>query len=213
MRVLLGCLMLVGCEPTAAIDSPDASSPPSDAPVVEHGLMVSLIAAPALPGPVRPELNVTFATFKLDRLQAIGDAGGDQVNNVELTWDGSESAPAPFMLDQAPTGIYSKVTLDIDAGVADYSYEIRGTCKVSGAIRDFEIHDRNSLRIQINGFDRTLQPGMDVTLLVKLDLKDALGQIDFGNLDTESGTLVLGNNDSQMSDFRDRLRFAFKRGN
>jgi hypothetical protein len=214
MRLLLGCLVLMGCHSDDTATPPaDSGSPVSDGPAQSHGLSIAWHASPALPGPVRTDLIVTSATFKLARVQAVGDAGGDERTNIDLTWAPRVPAPSPVELLSAPTGIYSKVTLDIDAGLLDAAYQINGTCNVAGTTRMFEIRDRDQLDIQINGFDQTLQPGGEATLVVDVDLKDALEGIDYEHLDDQGGTLVLDNNDPQMSNFRDHLKDAFKRGN
>ena len=192
--------------------APD-SQPTSDAGGDSHSLLITWVASPAIPGAINNSVTVTSASFTLARIQAIGDAGGDSRDDLVLGW-ALESSPPAIVLPDAPSGIYSKVTLAIDGGTAlDIAYQIEGTAKVNGQPTPFEIHDRNAIDIEVKDFDVTLPPVGTATLGIKLDLRDALGNLDFQSLDMDDGKLTLDTSDPQMPDFRSDLKQAFKRAN
>lgn len=212
MRVLFVGALLVGCHGTD-ITAPDGSIPSSDAVSETHTLEVAWNASPAIPGDVDSDLTITSATFQIKRLQAIGDAGGGSADHVMLGWGGGESGgPAPLLLPDAPTGIYSKVTLDVDGGSdQDIAWTIEGTARVNGNMKPFVIEDKNSIDIEVKDFSVTLPPIGIATLGIELDLENALQNVDFGDLDTEDGKLTLGTSDAQMPQFRSDLKKAFRR--
>ena len=208
---MLVCLALVGCHGTD-ITAPDAQ-PTSDAGGDSHSLAITWLADPALPGPINSDITVTSASFKVARLQAIGDAGGASRDDLVLGW-ALESSPPALMLPDAPTGIYSKVTLAIDGGTAlDIAYQIEGTVKINSQILPFEIHDRNAIDIEVKDFDVTLPPVGTATLAIKVDIGDALDNLDYESLDVDGGKLTLDTSDPQMPDFRSDLKTSFKRAN
>jgi hypothetical protein len=211
MKGMLVCLALVGCHGTDI--APPDSQPASDALGDTHSLAITWVAQPGIPGPLNNTITVTAASFKVARVQAIGDAGGASRDDLVVGW-ALESSPPPIVLPDAPTGIYSKVTLAVDGGTAlDIAYQIEGTVKLNGQPTPFEIHDRNAIDIEVKDFDVTLPPVGTATLAIKLDLGDALDNIDYGNLDVDDGKLMLDTSDAQMPDFRSDLKKAFTRAN
>ena len=210
---MLVCLALVGCHGTD-ITSPDAQST-SDALGGSHSLLITWAATPAIPGPINSNgtVKITAASFKVSRVQAIGDAGGASRDDLVLGWS-LESSPPATELPDAPSGIYSKVTLAIDGGTAlDIAYQIDGTVEINGETKPFVIQDRNALDIEVKDFNVTLPPVGTATLPIKLDMGDALDNIDYESLDVENGVLTLDTDDSGMADFRGALKQAFERGN
>ncbi|MBL0218628.1 MAG: hypothetical protein IPQ07_32710 [Myxococcales bacterium] len=179
-----------------------------------HGLLVTWTANPALPGTLKTDLTVTSATFHIARLQVIGDNGQPMTTSpFAISWkiEGGGD-PGIVAFPSAPSGLYSQVTLHIDEPLLNTSYEITGTAKVGGVTRTFQIHDRNSLNIDVKDFNVSLAPGGDATVPIRLDLKDAIDSIQFDQLNEENGVLELDTTDPQMENFREKLEQAFKKG-
>ena len=182
----------------------------SDAPS-QHGLLVNIVAMPALPGQLKTDLTVTSAVFHIQRLQVIGDNGQPMTSApLVLSWQ-AEGNPPPIDFPSAPSGLYSQVSMEIDDASFNPCYEIFGTTKSMGNMEMFHIVDRNSLDVDITGYTVTLSPGRDAVMGVKLDLKDAIDNVDFGMLPTVQGMRTMDTIDPQMVQFRDKLDEAFKR--
>ncbi len=197
--------------PDASSSSDGSSS--SDAPAQLHGLLVSWKAMPMLPGMLKTDLEVTGATFQVNRLQVIGD-NGQPSTMTPLTAAWTEQGggdPATIAFASAPSGLYSQVTLDIAAAQGN-TYEILGTTKISGVVESFRIHDDNDLDVDITGYTVSLPPGGDATAVIKVELKDAVASVNFDQLPVVGGVRDLGPNDPQMANFRDKLDAAFRRG-
>lgn len=179
-----------------------------------HGLLVSWNANPALPGPLKPDLTVTSATFHIARLQVIGDNGQPMTTSplaIAWTTEGGGN-PGTVAFPSAPSGLYSQVTLHIDEPLLDTCYDIYGTAKVAGVTKNFHIHDRNSLDVDVKNFNVSLAPGGDATVPIRLDLKDAIESIQFDQLSEDNGYLDLDTLDPQMENFREKLEQAFEKG-
>ncbi|CAN5918319.1 hypothetical protein BH11MYX3_BH11MYX3_22070 [soil metagenome] len=197
--------------------TPDASSasdalPAGDAPAPLHGLLVAWRAMPMLPGMLKPDLIVTSATFQVGRLQVIGDNGQPRtMHPLAIAWtDQGGGDPPTIAFPAAPSGLYSQITIALahDQGA---TYEIFGTVKIGGTVETFHIHDDNDIDVNITGYTVSLPPGGDATAIVKLDLKDAVDSINFGQLPMVGGMRDLGPNDPQSSSFRDKLESSFRR--
>ena len=221
MKVLLACLLAAGCGGSGTGGNTSDASGSSDAlglndaPTSLTGLLVSWTANPALPGELRPDLNVSSATFHLARLQVIGDNGQPMIQSpFEIKWAASEggSNPPTIGFASAPSGLYSQITLNIDAPLVDTCYEIFGTTKIAGVTEMFHIHDRNALNVDIKNYNITLTPGGTVTAAIRLDLKDAIDSVDFSLLTVDNGYREMDTFDPQMDEFRDRLKTSFKKG-
>ncbi|MBL9015133.1 MAG: hypothetical protein JNL83_13200 [Myxococcales bacterium] len=183
----------------------------SDA-ITQQGLIVNVVALPALPGEIKSDLTVTSVVFHVQRLQVIGDNGQPMTSAAfDLGWQGEGTNPSPIDFPTAPSGLYSQVSIEIDASAAAPVYEIFGTVKVGGDIEMFHIRDTENLDIDITGYNVTLAPGQSAIMGVRLDLRDAIDGIDMGMLPMMMGRRTLETNDAQMSEFRDKLDDAFKR--
>jgi hypothetical protein len=188
----------------------DAAAP-SDAPV-QQGLIVNVVALPALPGPLKSDLAVTSAVFRIQRLQVIGDNGQPMTSApFQLDWQAEGSNPSALDFPSAPSGLYSQVSIEIDEAGPMPVYEIRGTAKVNGNTEMFRIIDRDSLDIDITDYNVTLAPGKTAVIGVRLDLKEAIESIDMQALPTMMGMRTLDMASPQMPEFRDDLEDAFKR--
>jgi hypothetical protein len=171
-------------------------------------MFVTWKANPAIPGTLSDKITVSEATFQIDHFQIVADAGNVMRTKYLLAWNPT-STPNPDGFPDAPPGMYSKVTLAMMTGsLGDFAYQIRGTWRDSGSPKNFEIRDSAALSV---GFDCSEMLGAagSATVGIKLDLRDALGGIDFTKVDEEDGVLELSDG-QQLVDFRSRLMSAFQ---
>jgi hypothetical protein len=217
MRFLGALMVFAAChmgggEPQGPDASPDGTSIGSDGPPSTLGVFVRWHADPALPGEVTDKITITDATFQLDHLQIVGDAGVDMRTTHSkylLTWD-SQSRPAQETFPDAPVGVYSKITMVMMSGaLAERSYEIHGTWTDSNMpAKRFRIRDMATVSVSID-CDEELPAAGTANLAIKVDLKDALSSINFKLLGDEDDELELKDG-PQLMMFRDRLKKAFK---
>ena len=207
-----GCGGGDGMSPTtsdANASNNDGSS--SDAAPVPHGLLVSWKAMPALPGPLKTDLAVTSARFNISRLQVIGD-NGQPMTMAAIEWSAETFGDPPTIaFSSAPGGLYSQVTIEMQP-VGMVSYEITGTVKVGATTKPFRIHDTADIDLDVTGYSVAFAPGTDATLLIRIDLEPPVESVDFAMVPDVGGTLDMGPSDPQMSQLRDKLDDAFKRG-
>jgi hypothetical protein len=155
---------------------------------------------------------VTSATFNISRLQVIGDSGQPRTSAFPIAWSGETFGDPPTIgFSSAPGGLYSQVTIEMQqVGMA--SYEIRGTVKVGPTTKPFHIRDTAEVTIDITGYNVPFSPGSDAILPIKVDLRPPIESVDFAIVQDMNGTLEMGPTDPQMSELRDKLDDAFKRG-
>jgi hypothetical protein len=175
------------------------------------GLTIPWSVKPTVPGPVVSNVVVTSLLFRVDSLRVVGDAGTSvSLGDLTLTWSNSQ-APTPAVFVGAPSGLYSKVVFHADGDLVDYSWEIDGTVQLDDGSHAFVIHDREDLTADIDT-SATLEPGGSATLPVEFDIDQPFNGLDFKSLDSDDGTLTLDTLDSQMDDFRDKLKSAIVPG-
>jgi len=171
-------------------------------------------AQPALPGPVSNSIEVTEASFRVLRLQVIGDASGGEATTArqfELAWGGPSGGPPPTVFPQAPAGLYSQVAFDLDSqqGMA---YEISGFARIGGVLEPFHIVDTQELAISIAGFGVMLEPGRAAEIPVELDLARPMSRVNFMQLPVIEGVRELDATHPQVNQLREDLAAAFVPG-
>jgi hypothetical protein len=203
MQGLIRCGVLAGslvaCH-TSAPGGPDGAMPDSGGSGGTAGLHVAFTSEPTpIPSVLDTGLSLDLVVFKFDNLKVIGDAGpGDPrttANNFEVKWDASTS-PSPIDFVTAPTGLYSKVSFQIDGHLIDESYILKGHVTVSGTSYPFEVEDRNTLSLSLD-CNRMLEAGGTDTITVKFAFKDALESVDWANVNMHEGMLELDDTDPQ----------------
>jgi hypothetical protein len=201
------------CHATSGAE-PDAAMPPDAPPDLGAGLHVTWSTSPTIPG-TTGNYTVSSMIFRVDSLSVIGDAGpGDprtSKNLFELQWGDAGLHPDTIDFPDAPTGVYSQVTLLADGHLIDYSYEIYGSVQLSGVETPYKIHDRSTLTANIT-ISTMLEPGGQAIVPLRVRVADALSVIDFTMLDTDAGVLELDTFDAQMGTFRDKLTAEFTVG-
>jgi hypothetical protein len=210
VRAVVSMGMIVAVAGAAACGHGGPASPDGAAQPV--GFDISWATDPAIPGLASPSLRIDSATFQLDHVRLVGDAGtGDDHttrDDVELTWNASTTTP-DLSFPDAPPGLYSQIQLGIDGKVDHDSYAIDGAVQLDGDWIDFSIWDQQELAITIP-FGFTLAPGTAVGVPIEIELASALSAIDFAACDDgEGGKKILDNNDEQMPALRQALLDAF----
>jgi hypothetical protein len=208
--IRLGLLagLLVACH-TSDPGTSDAPTPDgADAP----GLHVRWESEPsAYPANLEDWLTVDSVQFTVDYLKVIGDAGPGDLRTTkavfQLRWD-VDSTPSNIDFGDAPPGLYSKVSLQLDGHLIVPSLEIRGKVTIDGTTLDYEVEDRNAVALSLD-IDRMLQPGGSATVALKLNLHDALTSIDYRSLSVDHGRVSVETGDSQLAGFIDKLEQAF----
>lgn len=211
MRSLGVLLLIAGCRFEGS-DATDAGADPDMQPPVTHGMSVTWQARPALPGAVTDRITVTSAVFQLEHLQLVSDAGADERttrSRYQLEWRAGVSPPEEKFPD-APIAVYQRVSLDLRPDVQPpFSYQIAGTWRdEDDEIKQFRIADAGLIDIPID-CDVALQAGGSGSVEVRVDLREALGNVDFNAVQEKDGVLLLLGG-PQMMQFRTRLRKAFE---
>jgi hypothetical protein len=207
MRSIGILLVIAGCDFSSSA-GPDG---PGDDEQHGLGMFVNWNASPMLPGDLTDKLTVSSATFQLDHFQIVADAGSVTRTKYLLSWD-EEGAPKRDEFPDAPPGVYSKIALVLMGGnFGEYSYQIRGTWRDSSSTKNFEIRDQGQLSISLD-CDEVLAAAGSATVAIKIDLRDAISEIDFTNVDEEEGTLQV-HDGTELAGFRSRLPGAFRLDN
>lgn len=210
MQGMIRCALLAGL--LIACHTSDPGTPDAPNGSGASGLHVTFATDPTIPpGAVENWLTLTDATFAFDNLRVIGDAGpGDPrttASGFTVHWDAS-SAPAPIDFTDAPSGLYSKVSFQIDGHLITNSYHLKGQVNINGTWLPFNIEDSLALSLSLD-INRTLAPGGTETIGLLVKFHDALTGIDFSALPTDDGALQLETTNSQMAAFRDKLTQGF----
>jgi hypothetical protein len=204
--VLAGVLVACGSSDPAA---PDAPAPDGGGPAGLHVTWETEM--PGYPGTIEDGLTVESVELNFDNLKVIGDAGpGDPRTTksaFQLRWD-DHSQPQDIDFGEAPTGLYSKVSLQLDGHLILPSLEIRGQVNIGDQVLDYEIEDRNAISLSLD-CDRMLKPGGSATIALQLRLHDALTSIDFASLSIDHGKIEVETGDSQLEHFIDKFGHAF----
>lgn len=214
MRLLGVLLVLVGCHGAGSV-TPDSSTEP-DVPPRSQGLTVTWRARPGLPGMISQKITVTEAVFQVEHLQLVSDASSDHTTHsrLQLAWD-SDRSPSDEVFEDAPGAHYQQILLDMRSDVRppfSYTYQIQGTWQDDGESGQFRIADPMTLDVPI-ACDVVLPANGSVTVAIRLDLRDALDDIDFKSLPMDDGVRVLIGGPKLMQ-LRDELtRHAFVQDN
>jgi hypothetical protein len=211
MQGMIRCGLLAGL--LIACHTSDPGTPDSgvDGSAGGAGMHVSFATKPVIPGNVEDTITLDSATFAFDNLQVIGDAGpGDTRTTAtlfQLKWD-AMTMPGAIDFSDAPTGVYSKVSFQIDGHLIDSSYRLKGQVNIGGNMVGYEIEDHNALPLSLD-INRTLTPGGSAVIGVVIDFGDALAGVDWSMVPMDDGKLELETSSSQMPGFRMRLVDGF----
>jgi hypothetical protein len=200
----------------SACHSDDTTTPDSDV-AGDGGLTVRWGSQPeSWPGNLGSNVTLQSARFALDRLRVVGDAGPGDLRTTKdgfvVSWATGEAPPTDVEFLNAPTGLYSQISLQIDGNVVEESYELRGTVVVDSNVEEFRIEDSEPLAVVLS-IDKSLSPGARSTIDIQIDFAHAVSAVDFKNLDTSDGVLQLDEGDVEIVEFRKKLVESFKTPN
>lgn len=178
----------------------------------DHGLAIAWQPRPlAIPGPVDGDLTLDRANLHLRDARAIGDAGAGDPRTlaplVDLIW-ATGSAPEDLVFDEAPAGLYARMSFQLDRGAATYAYELLGTVDLRGTIEPFTIRDRDPLPVSFE-YEVAVAPGARTRLVVRVDLDAVVRAVELDTAPVIGGRRVLETGDAQMTVVRTELAKAF----
>jgi hypothetical protein len=210
MRFIGVLMVFAGCQSggTAMPDTPEGTH---DGQGPQLGMFVSWNAQPALPGPLTDKITVSEATFQLNHFQIVADSGNSMHSRYLLAWS-SGMAPSQEAFHDATAGVYSQASLDLGGTLVNYAYRIRGMWAGDKAPRPFEIRDDQPLTVTID-CNKMLAAAGWTDIAITVDLRGALGSINFKDLEDEEGLIEITNQGSHMGAlqaFRGHLQDAFK---
>jgi len=223
MRVILGSLcVLAACGDTGGgtpglTDAPFSSSDASTSSDAQSaGLTVTWETQPSIPGSFGSGVTVSSVTFKVARLEVIGDTGSTvetTQSNFDVVWSAA-MAPFPINFPFAQPGLYSKVSLQIDGDVTAPSYEILGTVVIGGSTEPFRISDTAVLQVDVDGYSIALMAGRSMNVPIQVKLQDVIDGVDFAMLPTPGGVRTMNQNTTGIADVRSDLKTStFKHDN
>ena len=212
MRLIGALLVASGCSFQGSV-TPDAVPEPDGGGMPRGlGMFLTWNANPSLPGPVTNKVSATAVTFQLEHLQLVSDAGADgrtTRSRYQLAWSAG-ALPLQEMFPDAPVAVYQRISLDMRGDVQPpYAYQIQGTWRDDkGDDQQFRIADTVNLEVPID-CSETLPPGGSVSITVRVDLRDALSNVNFKNLSQDKDGVLVLTGGPPLSDFRNRLMRAF----
>ncbi|HUS33417.1 MAG TPA: hypothetical protein VMZ53_33170 [Kofleriaceae bacterium] len=214
MQGLIRCAVVAGL--FCACHSDDTTTPDGDVGG-DAGLTVRWTSRPVTwPGDLGSTVTIKSARFHLDSLRVIGDAGPGDLRTskdaFEVRWEEGRDPPADIQFDNAPTGLYSQIALQIDGNVVEDSYELRGTVVVNNNLEDFVIEDADPLAINLS-IDKSLSAGSKATIDIEIDFAHALSAVDFSAMNKSDGKLQLDESDAGITELRKKLLESFKTPN
>jgi hypothetical protein len=193
MRLIGPLLVFVGCHMEGTV-TPDAALEPDGQPR-GRGVSVSWNADPALPGPITDKITVSDVVFQFEYLQIASDASSDARtthSRFQLRWHNGMS-PSQEVFRDAPPATYQTISINLRAsGPIQPAFEIKGTWR--------ERQDDEPKLFRITDFvptmfsipcNKALAAGGSLPLTIKIDLKDAIEDVDFEHLPQVGPVLVL----------------------
>jgi len=184
---------------------PDAGEPPAGA-----GLVFQFESEPQLGGDDSGgEYNLVIdeVVLTLVQVRAIGDsAPGDERTSADqlvLSWAGGEAEELDF--PQAPPGFYAQLLAELA------SYEIAGTVQISGDRVPFRIAESGAnLEIAIGLDGLELEPGMDRTVTITVELGDVIEAVEWDQIpEGDDGVLRVSPESAYMQTVREQLQDSF----
>jgi hypothetical protein len=214
MQGLIRCALVAGI--FCACHADDTTTPDGSEGGGEGGLIVQWSSRPdTWPAQIANGLTVESARFACDSLRVIGDAGpGDMrtaAGDFEVLWEGA-TVPTPIMFADAPSGLYSQLSLLFDGQVVDKTVDIEGTVVVSNNLEEFVIEDSNPLPITL-AIEKSVSPGATATIRIDIDFAHALEAVHWDQLPKSDGKLELESGNPDMAEFRKKLGEAFSTPN
>jgi hypothetical protein len=221
-----------GCG-TGAVSGADGSPGGADGAGEEAGVTVEFATLgpngqPAAEGPLEFELfTVEKLTLQLHDLRLIGDTApsGDLVFDSRAMQFPSTSGSPRVSFVQAPPGIYSRFTFEIERSWADetlpegfegqrLSVRVIGEAHIGNKDRKFT-YDCDELTSIALDFDHEVEPGVPGMIAIELDLQEWFTGVDWEMLDSQGNPnmpimIGMGMNQETADILRAALAGAFE---
>lgn len=208
------------------IDGGD-SGPPDSGVTVEFDVL-GPNGQPAEGGPLDfEEFSITQLTMQLHSLQLIGDTApsGNLVYDSRAVQFPAGTSVARVSFADAPPGIYSRLTFDIERTWAEetlpdgfegvrLAVRVVGEAHLASKDRAFEYIDDQLAAIEL-GFDEEVVAGIPGIVSVELDLTEWFDGVDWAMLDSQGNPnkpipIGMGENDATAGILRAALPTAFQ---
>ncbi len=204
-RVIAVASLLVGCHPSD-MGGPDATLM-ADAPPTGAGISVGWTATPTIGATGGDGPTVETASFHVDDLRVIGDAGPNDPRTHSDDFNLNWAAPPETTFPNAPPGTYSQLSLSLESDDGAMAFALGGHVTVDTVSHAYTIVGSMQLEVTLPTFG-TLDAGgaLDLTVLAAFD--QALTAVSFDALCngcSGDATLTLGETDPQMPAFRTAL--------
>lgn len=183
---------------------------------------------PAGGGPLEfAEFTIVQLTMQLHDLQLIGDTApsGDLVYESRAVQFPASAAIPRVSFTQAPPGIYSRLTFDVERTWAEeqlpdgfegvrLAVRVLGEAHLENKERSFEYVDDQLAAIEL-GFDEEVVAGIPGIVSVELDLTEWFDGVDWEMLDSQGNpnkpvTIGMGENDETAALLRAALAGSFQ---
>ncbi len=126
---------------------------------------------------------------------------------LDLLWATGE-VPPDLEFPDAPTGLYARMSLELDRGTGTYAYELTGSADIRGVIEPFTVRDRDQLAVSFE-YEIALPPGAAARIPVRIELDSVVRALDFEAAPVVGGRRVIETGDAQMPVVRTELAKAF----
>ncbi len=203
--------LTTGCPGDVPVD-PDKTSDATLPGPGTAGLVVQWSSdPPAWPTDLGNGIQLERAVFAFDSMRVVGDAGDDPRTTktaFEVRFDES-TQPEPIEFGDAPSGLYSQVSLVADGHLTTESVKLRGQVTVDSDTRDFIVDIDEPLAVNVP-MNEMLMPPNVTTIALRIDFQAALAAVDWSTVPLESGNRELDDNDPQMAAFRNQLIAGFR---
>jgi hypothetical protein len=198
-------------------DGLQPDGPPDDGPPVGTGGLVLRIATDrAIPAEIGGDLRISDIRLGGMSIRAIGDAAsaGDPrttTADVELHWD-NDDAPDAISFDQAPSGRYSTIKIDVAKINDNGALEIEGAVKIDGDFEPFEVESDDADFVVMIGIGEVLEPGATKTIQLDMEVDGILDGINFQNItpDNEGVRVIDDGTPAELGMVIAALTTAFK---
>jgi hypothetical protein len=201
--------LLIGCH-TSDPGRPDATTSP-DGQSQGGGLQVTWGATPTV-GALTPLPTVAAATFRVDHLHVVGDAGPDDNRTAAGGFLVNWGSPQPLSFSNAPPGTYSQIQIELEGDDGVAAFVISGQAMAQGSPHPYAISS-GGMELEVTlPTVQMLAAGASLTIEIDVAFDQALATLDFDALCapecTAGSTLSLEQSGAQMPAFRTALEHA-----
>jgi hypothetical protein len=192
----------IGVAAGCSVGSSPGEGDAGTADAAPAGLTIEWESRPEnIPGAGPSDSFISAAELRLADLRVVGDAGPLALGAVTLAW-AAEVSPAERVVDDAPSGLYSRCLFDLS------SYEISGTVEVDDVEHPFTIRDTTPIAVSF-AYSIMLPPGGQAEIPVRVAIGRLVGAVEFAQVPLQDGRYVIEPGSPQLERVRDELDEVF----